>query len=116
MRGDDSLKDALKNACSVFQGWKGYETMKLEGSQFRFPGDLFHVLGVAIVCMALLALGSPVAWAQQGESQVMTTTEEAPKIPNESVRFSGCSDRSLSRPASGTGPGSFNLPVGGDPT
>ena len=85
MRGDDSLKDALKNACSVFQGWKGYETMKLEGSQFRFPGDLFHVLGVAIVCMALLAPGSPVAWAQQGESQVMTTTEEAPKIPNDQL-------------------------------
>ncbi|HTG15205.1 MAG TPA: DUF3300 domain-containing protein, partial [Blastocatellia bacterium] len=59
--------------------------MKLEGSQFRFPGDLFHVLGVAIVCMALLAPGSPVAWAQQGESQVMTTTEEAPKIPNDQL-------------------------------
>jgi hypothetical protein len=35
--------------------------------------------------MALLAPGSPVAWAQQGESQVMTTTEEAPKIPNDQL-------------------------------
>src|SRR6266403_2383430 len=65
---------------------EGNEAMKLEGSQFRFPGDSFHVLGVAIVCMALLAPGSPVAWAQQDESQgVMTTTEQTPKIPNDQL-------------------------------
>src|SRR4029077_13499322 len=60
--------------------------MKLERSRFRFPGDSFHVLAVAIVCMALLAPGSPMAWAQQGESQgVMTTTEEVRKIPNDQL-------------------------------
>src|ERR1700745_2276651 len=62
------------------------EPMKLEGSQFGFPGDSFHGLAVAIVCIALLAPSSPVAWAQQNESQgVMTTTEETPKIPNDQL-------------------------------
>src|SRR6266576_4234132 len=65
---------------------EGNEAMKLEGSQFRFPGDSFHFLAGAIVCMALLAPGSPVTWAQQGESQgVTTTTEEVPKIPNDQL-------------------------------
>jgi hypothetical protein len=65
---------------------KTNEVMKLERSQFRFPGDSLHVLAVAIVCMALLAPGSPVAWAQQGESQgVMTTTKEVRKIPNDQL-------------------------------
>src|SRR5436190_3383322 len=59
--------------------------MKLDASQFRFLGESFHGVAVAIVCMALLAPGSPVAWAQQGASQVMTTTEEAPKIPNDQL-------------------------------
>src|SRR6266550_1609297 len=56
--------------------------MKLEASQFRLLGESFHGVAVAIVCLALFAPGYPRAWAQQGESQVMTTAEEAPKIPN----------------------------------
>src|SRR5882762_1828957 len=59
--------------------------MKLEASQFRFLGESFHGVAVAIVCLALFAPGYPRAWAQQGESQVMTTAEEAPKIPNDQL-------------------------------
>src|SRR6267378_1069517 len=59
--------------------------MKLEASQFRFLGESFHGVAVAIVCLALFAAGYPRAWAQQCESQVMTTAEEAPKIPNDQL-------------------------------
>jgi len=59
--------------------------MKLDASQFRFLGESFHGVAVAIVCLALFAPGYPRAWAQQGESQVMTTAEEAPKIPNDQL-------------------------------
>src|SRR5947207_4481394 len=58
--------------------------MKLEASQFRFLGESFHGVAVAIICLALFAPGYPRAWAQQGESQVMPTAE-APKIPNDQL-------------------------------
>ena len=41
---------------------------------------LFHSL-IAIIGLALLTSGSS-ALAQQAESQVMTTTQEAPKLPS----------------------------------
>src|SRR5438552_4620592 len=58
--------------------------MKVDASQFRFLGESFHGVAIAIVCLALFASGYPRAWAQQGESQV-TTAEEAPKIPNDQL-------------------------------
>jgi hypothetical protein len=42
---------------------------------------LFHGV-IAIIGLALLLLGSTAALAQQAESQAMTTTEEAPKLPS----------------------------------
>src|SRR5437667_5363289 len=42
---------------------------------------IFHI-GIAIAGVTLLSAGSSAALAQQAESQVMTTTEEAPKLPN----------------------------------
>src|SRR5947208_14114774 len=38
-------------------------------------------IGIAIAGVTLLSAGSSAALAQQDESQVMTTTEEAPKLP-----------------------------------
>jgi hypothetical protein len=45
---------------------------------------LFHGV-IAIIGLALLTSGSTAALAQQAESQEMTTTEEAPKIPNDQL-------------------------------
>src|SRR5437667_371239 len=42
---------------------------------------IFHI-GIAIAGVTLLSAGSSAALAQQAQSQVMTTTEEAPKLPN----------------------------------
>src|SRR5437867_12310067 len=42
---------------------------------------LFHGV-IAIIGLALLLLGSTAALAQHAESQAMTTTEEAPKLPS----------------------------------
>src|SRR6266516_294060 len=42
---------------------------------------IFHI-GIAIAGVTLLSAGSSAALAQQAESQVMTTSEEAPKLPN----------------------------------
>src|SRR5438874_2876424 len=58
--------------------------MKLDASQFRFLGESFHGVAVAIVCLALFTPGYQRAWAQQGESQVMPTAE-APKIQNDQL-------------------------------
>src|SRR5256886_5314708 len=44
----------------------------------------FHIV-IAITGVALLSAGSSAALAQQAESQVMTTTKEAPKIPNDQL-------------------------------
>src|SRR5437764_2579969 len=54
------------------------EKKKLMKSPSR---KLFHT-AIAIIGLALLLLGSTAALAQQAESQVMTTTEEAPKLPS----------------------------------
>src|SRR2546430_5255206 len=40
---------------------------------------------IALAGVAFLLLGSTAALAQQAESQVMTTTEEAPKLPNDQL-------------------------------
>jgi hypothetical protein len=60
--------------------------MKRKGSQSRFPGERFRNV-IAIVCVTLLATGSSTALAQtpEAQSQVMTTTEEAPKLPNDEL-------------------------------
>jgi len=44
----------------------------------------FHIV-IAITGVALLSAGSSAALAQQAESQVMTTTKEAPKIPSDQL-------------------------------
>ena len=87
IRAVDHLKDALTSACSPrLQKGKVNQAMNLEGFQFRGRSESFQGVTVAIVCVALLASGGyPMAWAQQSESQVMTTTEEAPKIPNDQL-------------------------------
>src|SRR5260370_9481450 len=54
------------------------EKKKLMKSPSR---KLFHC-EIAIAALAFLLLGSTAALAQQAESQVMTTTEEAPKLPS----------------------------------
>jgi hypothetical protein len=60
--------------------------MKRKGSQFRFPGERFRSV-IAIVCAALLLSISSVALAQtpEAQSQVMTTTKEAPKVSNDQL-------------------------------
>ena len=60
--------------------------MKRKGSQSRFSGERFRNV-IAIVCAALLSSISSVALAQtpEAQSQVMTTTKEAPKIPNDQL-------------------------------
>jgi hypothetical protein len=45
----------------------------------------FHSVLAILSCGTLISLGQPVAMAQQAESQVMATTEPAPKIPNEQL-------------------------------
>ena len=55
--------------------------MKRKGSQSRFPGERFRSV-IAIIGLALLTSGSTAALAQQAESQVLTTTEAAPKLPS----------------------------------
>src|SRR5437660_9910587 len=40
---------------------------------------------IALAGVAFLLLGSTAALAQQAESQVMTTTEQAPKLPNDEL-------------------------------
>jgi hypothetical protein len=57
--------------------------MNFRGLQSEFRGQAFHVV-IPIVCMGLLALSFTVALAQEAppaQSQEMTTTEEAPKLP-----------------------------------
>jgi hypothetical protein len=56
--------------------------MKRKGSQSRFSGERVRSV-IAIVCTALLSSGSSAVLAQtpEAQSQVMTTTEEAPKLP-----------------------------------
>ena len=56
--------------------------MKLISSRSGFASQSLSG-AIAIVCVALLSSGSPVALAQapKAQSQVMTTTEEAPKLP-----------------------------------
>ena len=60
--------------------------MKRKDSQSRLPGERFRSV-IAIVCAALLSSISSVALAQtpEAQSQVMTTTKEAPKIPNDQL-------------------------------
>jgi len=60
--------------------------MKRKGSQSTFSGERFRGV-IAIVCAALLSSISSVALAQtpEAQSQVMTTTKEAPKIPNDQL-------------------------------
>jgi hypothetical protein len=60
--------------------------MKRKGSQSRFSGERFRNV-IAIVCAALLSSISSVVLAQtpEAQSQVMTTTKEAPKIPNDQL-------------------------------
>ena len=54
------------------------ESKKYMKSQSR---KLFHSV-IAIIGLALLTSGSTTALAQQAESQVLTTTEAAPKLPS----------------------------------
>src|SRR6266536_1189192 len=65
---------------------KGRKVMKRKGSQSKFSGERFRSV-IAIVCAALLPSISSVALAQtpEAQSQVMTTTKEAPKIPNDQL-------------------------------
>src|SRR6266568_1225127 len=65
---------------------KGRKVMKRKGSQSKFSGERFCSV-IAVVCAALLSSISSVALAQtpQAQSQVMTTTKEAPKIPNDQL-------------------------------
>src|SRR5207245_3735990 len=60
--------------------------MKPGASQFAFTTQSFNCV-IALLCVALFApANSVVAQAQQAQSQVMTTTtEEAPKIPNDQL-------------------------------
>ena len=60
--------------------------MKRQGTQSKFSGERFRSV-IAIGCVALLSAGSSVALAQtpEAQSQVMTTTKEAPKIPNDQL-------------------------------
>ena len=62
--------------------------MKPQTRQFRFRAKLFH----GVMAILLIGIWSPVcsvALAQQGESQVMTTTtsdtEQAPKLANDQL-------------------------------
>ena len=61
--------------------------MNLRGPQSGFPRRALYGV-IAIVCVASLPWSSPLVLAQeapQAESQEMTTTEEAPKIPNDQL-------------------------------
>jgi hypothetical protein len=62
--------------------------MKSRHPRARFRNKLFYV-PVAMVCGALLLPPDPTLFAQQAQSQVVTTTktteEEAPKIPNDQL-------------------------------
>ncbi len=57
--------------------------MKAKASRAGFASKSLHGV-MAILCAGLLSPDYAVAQAQQAQSQVMTTTttEEAPKIPN----------------------------------
>jgi hypothetical protein len=57
------------------------EKQKFMKSQSHKP---FHCV-IAVMGVAFLLLGSTAVLAQQAESQVMTTTKEAPKIPNDQL-------------------------------
>src|ERR1700720_423717 len=62
--------------------------MKPQTRQFRFRAKLFHGV-MAILLIGLWSSVCSVALAEQGESQVMTTTtsdtEQAPKLPNDQL-------------------------------
>jgi hypothetical protein len=61
--------------------------MNLRGPQSGFPRRALYGV-IAIVCVASLPWSSPLVLAQeapQAQSQEMTTTEEAPKIPNDQL-------------------------------
>jgi hypothetical protein len=59
--------------------------MKSRRSRSNFTGQLFYT-AIAIECMALpLPSQSVLAQAQQAQSQAMTSTKEAPKIPNDQL-------------------------------
>src|SRR5207237_6720440 len=62
------------------------KTMNSSRSQCRFPGERFRSV-IAIVCVTLLSAGSSAALAQTpaAQSQVMTTTNDAQKIPNDQL-------------------------------
>src|SRR6266404_7269307 len=72
----------LMKSLFAVSGRKGRKVMKRKGSQSRFSGERFRNV-IAIVCVALLSSGFADALAQapEAQSQVMTTTEEAPKLP-----------------------------------
>ncbi len=61
--------------------------MNLRGPRSGFPRQALYGV-IAIVCVASLAWSCPLVMAQeapQAQSQEMTTTEEAPKIPNDQL-------------------------------
>jgi hypothetical protein len=61
--------------------------MNSQRARSGFPRQAFYGV-IAIVCVASLSWGSPLVLAQQApqaQSQEMTTTEEAPKIPNDQL-------------------------------
>jgi hypothetical protein len=60
--------------------------MTLTPGRFGFANQLFHSV-IAISCIVLFSSGLAVALAQtpEAQSQVLTTTKEAPKIPNDQL-------------------------------
>jgi hypothetical protein len=58
--------------------------MKPKSSRFGFPRQPFYS-AVAILCAAALSPGNSVMLAQQTEPPAATSTEEAPKIPNDQL-------------------------------
>jgi hypothetical protein len=64
---------------------QSHEAMKPRASRAGFASQLFQSV-MAILCFVLLSAGNFVfAQTQQAQSQVMTTTKEAPKIPTDQL-------------------------------
>src|SRR5436309_5053992 len=74
-------KHGLNDSGFAIEGSK--KTMKSRSHQSRFGQKIFH--GVIAILSATLFSPASILLAQQAESQVMTTTEEAPKLPSDQL-------------------------------
>src|SRR5206468_846512 len=74
-------KHGLNDSGFAIEGSK--KTMKSRRHQSRFGQKIFHA--VIAIWSATLFSPASILLAQQAESQVMTTTEEAPKLPSDQL-------------------------------